>query len=387
MKLIYIANARIPTEKAHGFQIMKMCESFALYNANDTNFYANATNKIEVELVIPKRFNKIQEDPFEYYGVKRSFKIKKLPCLDLIPLDKYLGNLGLWIESFTFLISAFFYLLFKKADFFYTRDKEILLLTLVKKNFIYEAHGFPQNYFLYSPFLKRLKRIVVITQKLKELFVKKGVPENKVLVAPDAVDLGEFDIKENQEDCRKKLNLPLDKKIVLYTGHLYSWKGVDTLAQASQYLPKNIEIYFVGGTPEDKKKFATRNSQFEIKVIGQRPHSEIPYWLKAADVLVLPNTAKEDISKYWTSPIKMFEYMASKRPIVASDLPSIREILDENNSILVKPDDPESLAEGIKKMLEDKNLAEKISNQAFQDVQQYTWERRAENILKFISMG
>ena len=119
-------------------------------------------------------------------------------------------------------------------------------------------------------------------------------------------------------------------------------------------------------------------------IIGYRSHSEIPYWLKAADVLVLPNSGKEEISKYWTSPIKMFEYMASKRPIMASDLPSIREILNEGNAILVQPDNPQGLAEGIRKVLENKNLAEKISARAFDDVKQHTWAKRAEKILDFI---
>ena len=79
--------------------------------------------------------------------------------------------------------------------------------------------------------------------------------------------------------------------------------------------------------------------------------------------------------------------MASKRPIVASDLPSIREILNEGNAILVQPDNPQGLAEGIRKVLENKNLAEKISARAFRDVQNYTWQKRAENILEFISQN
>lgn len=119
-------------------------------------------------------------------------------------------------------------------------------------------------------------------------------------------------------------------------------------------------------------------------MVGHRPHQEIPYWLKAADVLVLPNSAKEKISRFYTSPLKLFEYMASGTPIVASDLPSIREVLNEKNAVLVKPDSPEFLTAGIMKVLENPYLSDKISKQAFQDVQNYTWEKRAEKILRFI---
>jgi len=375
MKLIYITNARIPTEKAHGIQIMQMCEAFT-----------NAGN--EVELVLPQRLNYIKGDPFEYYGVERNFKIKKLPCLDLIPLDRYLGKLSLWIQAISFNFFVFPYLLLKKADIIYTRDKFLLPLCLLKKNIVYEAHDFPKNYFLYLPFLNRLRGMVVITHKLEEFFVKNGIPKNKILVAPDGVDLEKFDIKENQEECRKKLNLPLDKKIVLYTGHLYEWKGATTLAASSVSLDEDTFIIFVGGTKEDIERFKSEilNLKSKIWVVGHRPHGEIPYWLKAADVLVLPNSAKEEISKFWTSPIKMFEYMASKRPIMASDLPSIREILNENNSILVEPDNPEVLAEGIKNALENFEFSASIANQAFQDIQNYTWQKRVKKILEFINL-
>ena len=371
MKLIYIANARIPTEKAHGIQIMKMCQAFA--------------DSGEVELVVPRRLNPIKIEPFTYYGLARNFKIKQLPCLDLITPCRHIGHLGLWIESLTFFFFVFHYIIFRKADVFYTRDKFFLPFILLKKNITFESHTFPKNYFLYSLFLKKLKGMVVITQKLKDLLIERGISPDKILVAPDGVDLGEFDIKESKEECRQRLNLPQDKKIVLYTGHLYEWKGAQTLADASPYLPEDVAVCFVGGTEEDVQKFKIQNTKYKIRVMGHRPHSEIPYWLRASDILVLPNSGKEDISKLWTSPMKMFEYMAARRPIVASDLPSLGEILNESNSVLVKPDSPEKLAEGIKKILDDPQLAQRISSQAFKEVQNYSWRGRTKKILEFLA--
>jgi len=105
MKIIYLANFRMPTERAHGVQTMKMCEAFAKAG-------------LEVELVLPRRFTSIKANPFDYYAVTQNFRIKKLPVLDLIPLDFILGPFAFWIESLTFLLSAKFYLWFKKYDLF-----------------------------------------------------------------------------------------------------------------------------------------------------------------------------------------------------------------------------------------------------------------------------
>jgi len=107
-------------------------------------------------------------------------------------------------------------------------------------------------------------------------------------------------------------------------------------------------------------------------------------WSKAVDILVLPNSGKTEISRNRTSPMKMFEYMASQRPIIASDLPSIKEILNENNAILVKSDDSEDLASNINVILKNQDFSDKILMQAYQDVQKYSWINRVKTILFFI---
>ena len=382
MKIIYPTTARIPTEKAHGLATMKLCEALASQN-------------IEVQLVCPWRFNKIKTDPFDYYEIERNFKIKKLPHLDFVPLDKFLGPLASWIGFLEFSFSFFCYALirgfFKSNIVFFSHNHfPLFVLSFFSDNVFYDVHDFPHfktffHKFYYQLFFERLRGVVVTNswkkEQLKNIF---NIEDKKILIFPNGVDIGKFDIKNSKKECREKLGLPFDKKIALYTGHLFKWKGVDTLAQASQFLPKNLEVYFIGGTKRDVKKFKLKNSKLDVKILGHRPHSEIPFWLKSADVLVLPNTAKEDISKYWTSPMKMLEYMASKRPIIASDLPSIREVLNENNSVLVQPDSPETLAQGIQEVLENPDLSDSISNQAFLDVQEFTWQRRAEKIVEFM---
>lgn len=374
MRLIYLANVRLPTEKAHGLQIMEMCRAFS-------------RSGLEVELLAPRRLNHIKNKPFDYYGIAPMFKIKKLPCLDLVFLK--FGVLGFWVESVTFLLATRIYLCFRQYDILYTRE---IVASLFFSKAVVEVHSLPER--LVGFIYRRARKIIVLTSFLKDRLVKEaGLSEDRVLVAADGVDLDAFSIKETKDECREKFGLPLDKNIVLYTGHLYKWKGarvlLETATRFSDYL-----FVFVGGTEKDIKVFKSEirnlpageaDPKSEIRVVGHRPHVEIPYWLKAADVLVLPNSATEKISSHYTSPMKLFEYMASGVPIVASDLPSIREVLNEQNSVLVKPDNPEALAQGIETVLKNKGQTDKIAEKAKLDSTGYDWNERVKHIKIFFS--
>ncbi|MFH1308724.1 MAG: glycosyltransferase family 4 protein, partial [Patescibacteria group bacterium] len=258
----------------------------------------------------------------------------------------------------------------------------LFFIGFFKKNIIFEIHKIHR--YLDISIAKKVKKIIVVTRGLKKDLIKNNIKENKILVASDGIDLDDFKIKESEQECRKKLNLPLDKKLVLYTGHLYSWKGVETLALASKYV--NGLVVIVGGIKwylTNFKKFVKRN-KLDVLVLGYKDYSLIPFYLKSSDCLVLCGTKRSTVSKKYTSPMKMFEYMASKKPIVASDLESFKEVLNNKNSILVESDNEKALADGINKVLGDRDLAQKLSSQAYLDVQKYTWDDRAKQILDFV---
>ncbi len=389
MRLIYLANLRLPTEKAYGIQIAKMCEAFA---ALKFKVESEKLKGLTVELVAPHRKNKIKDDFFDYYGIKRNFKFKKIWAPDFY-LPGTLNQIAFALKSFISALILSFYTLMHKADIIYTRDEwSAYVLSFFKKNVVFEVHKFSRAR---NPFYKRFIKVgikaVVISNGLKSDFVSFGFSGDKILVAPDGVDLRKFDISISKEEAREKTNLPLDKKIVMYTGHLFEWKGADVLLEAA----RNIEIskyrngeflfVFIGGTEHDVKEFRKKAEGLNnVLILGHKPHRDIPAYLKAADILVLPNSAKEEISSKHTSPLKLFEYMASNRPIVASNLLSIKEILNDENSVLVKPNDPAALAEGIKTVLGDDSLAEDLAKKAFEGIQDYTWQKRAEKIIDFI---
>lgn len=375
MKIIYIANIRIPTEKAHGFQISKTCEKFS-------------EQGFDVKLWVPSRKNFIKEDIFDYYGIKRVFFVEKISCFDFISLDKYFGSLAFYIQSLTFALKIFLKKVSPK-DLIYTRDFLIaILLSWKGKNIIYNAHNWsPKRGIFLKLFLNKKTKIVCNSKGTENEFTKRDFINT--ISVPNGVDLEKFEkITETQGQIRKKLNLPLNKKIALYLGHLYMWKGFDVVVESAKK-EKNVLFVAVGGTKNDIDKYnkiIKKENINNLFLVGHKKQEETPYYLKSADVLLLPNVAILEESEKFTSPIKLFEYMASDKPIVASDLPSIREILDENNSILVEAGSSESLLLGIIKVLEYNDVAKKISFKAKEDVKKYTWDEYAKKILNFVEL-
>lgn len=373
MKILYIANERIPTDRANGLQIMKTCEALI-------------KNGVELELVIPRRRTEaMAEDPFDYYRVDRVFKLKKLSCLDLIPYLSFLGPTPYWLISVTFSLSAAFYSLIHKHDFLYFRHDPILFWFFIfwKRNLIGEFHFLAGKKF--QRFFKHLRLIVTINQSAGEIYRTIAGLSKNIVWAPDGVSIENFDIPATKEEARKILGLIVNSRYVVYTGHFYKWKGIDVLIKAAALLPKDVIVLLVGGyTPEDSPLLKEKLPG-NLKLIGQKKYSEIPLYLKAADCLVITGTKADERSFRFTSPLKLFEYMASGRVIVASDTESIREVLEhKKNGWLVNPDDEKALAEEILFVMNNPKIASELAKQARVDVENFTWERRAQKIVEAI---
>jgi len=172
-KLFYIANVRLPTEKAHGIQIMKTCESLARQG-------------ILVELIVPRRKNTIVVDPFEYYGVEKNFTITRLWCVDFLAW-KFFKWFGFWLETITFTLAVQFYLRGQQVPR-HTRD--LLPALVLPGPIFYEIHTVPERVtWLHRRAWQRVKGIVVISDGIKQALVGQGVESKKILVARDAVDV------------------------------------------------------------------------------------------------------------------------------------------------------------------------------------------------------
>jgi glycosyltransferase involved in cell wall biosynthesis len=395
MKLLYITNARIPTEKAHGLQILKMCEAFQRQG-------------IHVKLMVPFRMQspemKQVQNIWDHYDIETRFTIKRLLVPDFVKIgDKlpaFFMMLLYYIQCFIFSTVAIILTFFERNTCYYSRDLQtIFLLCLTKslhrKKIYFEAHELhgtvhPASY-LMRWMLCHIDGLIVITHRLKALYTSMGMPAQDVLVVPDGIDAKRLFLSLDKSESRQKLQISLDTKIICYTGHLFQWKGIYTLTGSVRYLPEDCLIYIVGGRKPDiisLQRFITEQHLSNIVMTGYVPYTDVPLFLGAADVLVLPNSAEVRISREYTSPLKLFEYMGARRPIVASDLPSLREILrHKENAYLVQPDNPKMLADGILHVIQDKTLSERMMETAYAEVQEYTWDRRATKVIEFFKIS
>lgn len=374
MKIIYLANVRMPTEKAHGYQIVRTAAAMVDQGA-------------QVELVVPKRRNPRlgSTNVFTYYGVSTKFPIRWLPSLDLIrgEMNRFIGPLAFWIQTLTFARSVRKYLRTATADWIYGRD-ELLLDQIADlpedARLAVELHALPSA--RYAKLLGRADRVVVITQAIMNGLIAQGVDARKILVAPDAVELDEFSRLPEKSVARALLGWKSEHKIALYVGGPYPWKGVFRLAEASRKLPEPWRVVFVGGQGRDLKPLENMVQDDERKRAQVIPHQErrkIPIYYAAADVLVVPNSPETDRSRLYTSPLKLFEYLAAGRPIVASDLPSIREVVSEREVIFINPSSTPAIVEGILEAGE-KDQSARVAA-AKELVKSYTWAGRAKIIL------
>jgi glycosyltransferase involved in cell wall biosynthesis len=364
MKITIIFNNRLPTERAHGLQIVKMCGAFAEAGA-------------EVELIIPDIYNPLKEDIFAHYQIKENFSVTRKRCFP--KKGRYR------LRYFTFIIN----LLFSGIDknrFIFTRHPEIaFFFSRLGYKVIFEIHNWQKektrkNLF----FLKKVFLIVSTTKIIKKEFIRSGFAAEKIIVAPNSVELKDFDLSVSQIYIREQLKIPQNKTIVLYAGHLYKRKGVETIIEAAKLLPYKYYFIFIGGLPSDVqnlKELAKDRSNIDIR--GHKKYIEVPFYLKAADILVISNSGEDETESTYTSPLKLFEYLAAGKIIVASAVPAIKEFLNEKTAALFKPDDANDLARAIEEISNDSDGQKEIINNGLLFIKRYTWRKRAERIMNY----
>jgi glycosyltransferase involved in cell wall biosynthesis len=187
------------------------------------------------------------------------------------------------------------------------------------------------------------------------------------------------------------LAIPSSSFTVGYTGHLYPGRGIELILDIAEQL-LDINFLLVGGETEDIERVrqeAQIRDLNNIFLAGFIPNSKLPEYQAACDIFIMPYqrsvaaSSGGDISKY-LSPMKLFEYMASCRGIISSNLPVLQEILNAKNSILLPPDDLTSWVATIQNVREKPERYAHLADHARQDVQRYSWNIRAQKILSTV---
>lgn len=385
MRILYLADIRFPLERANGIQTMETCAALAERGHR-------VTLRVRPDTHQPAR------DPFTYFDVPHSsrFTIERQVVIGPSPLRRALFMVGALGASAGR----------RRTDVILTRDLGIAsLLSRVPRGLraplAYESHGYAPAVSASLPTLlsegptpapSKLRRLaarearvwqhaegyVTITAALaSELRTRLG-PRADVSVVPDGTRVPEASVQPQTTNASKD-------PIIGYAGHLYPWKGVDVLLEALALLP-NVSGLIVGGHPAESdlsrlRAHATRlGLNGRVTFTGHVEPSQVAPLLRRATILVLPNR-RTAVSEAYTSPLKLFEYLALAKPIVASDLPSLREVVvDGESARLVQPDEPSALAGGIRQLIDDPSLRATLAAAAHRLAPDYTWARRAERL-------
>lgn len=369
-------HAQFPSTYANNFQTMKMCSAFGSIG-------------IETVMVAPKyistkkKLSKLGCDPWTFYSVPQNFDIDWMPFYYPFP------RLRRIVHS----LVAKLYVHLKGINFVYTRS-EWLASFLANQGIptILELHQHYQNRnFLFTAKVAKnnpnLKAVVCISEALRNFVIDLGFPAEKILVASDGVDLERFSEQTNTEEAKLALGISGDKKVIGYVGHLYQGRGIDIIIEIAKKRPK-YDFLIVGGNEKDVifwKEYIKEENVDNMNLVGFKPNEKLPSYLYASDVLIMPYTEQSPTFEYM-SPMKMFEYMAAKRPIVASDFSVIKEVLiDRKNALLIDPSDIGGYVKAIDLLLNDPQMSSSLAGNAYEDVQSHSWQNRALKIVSFVA--
>jgi glycosyltransferase involved in cell wall biosynthesis len=378
MDIVYFSNAQIPSRSTNALQVMRMCAGFRRAGAG-------------VTLVHPRRIGNRPEgydgDLWSFYGIAERFPIVSLPT----PLTRRAAQVRVFARPIEAVPLATYlaYIARPGAAPFVAYARSLLAAWLIQRirrrlhtssscrAVVVELHDEPRRCRDWN-LLREVDGVVVISAALRERLIRQS-PDlaDRVWVEHDGVDLRLFEPEKlDRVGARRKLGLS-DEPVAVYTGRVNVEKGAGVLLDAAVLLDE-WKVVLVGRVYE--RAFLERRPA-SVLFTGFVPPRHVPTYLAAADVLVLPSTDQLPYAAY-TSPLKLFEYMASGRPIIASDLPALREVLrHEENALLFKSGDADALASAATRLLSNTGLAKRLQENARADAASHSWDGRASRIL------
>jgi glycosyltransferase involved in cell wall biosynthesis len=360
-KIFYIADINLPSLRAYTVHVMKMADNFCHFS-----------NQVEL-LIHYKKFN------YNYHNIKKDFLLlaKNLFFIKGFFKKKEKNNF-------------FNRILFGYLSAQYLRNEKGLIITrsfmcsffliLNKKKHFLEIHhpmnGFTKILFMRFNFItsKYIIRVIFITKSLQKHFKNVNF---KSIVLPDGAEIKNF----------KKKKLKSKIKNIMYVGSFFTGRGIELILKIASLL-KNKNFLLYGKRENDFINYKYNNLK-NVKIFNLIKYNKVPFKLANADLLLMPyalknisiDTKKVDTSKF-ASPIKMFEYLASGKPIISSNLPVLKEILiNKSNCLISKNNSAEEWVKNINFLDRNTLLKKKIAKNGLVTAAKYSWFQRVNAVV------
>ncbi len=233
--------------------------------------------------------------------------------------------------------------------------------------------------------LRRAEAVIAISNILKDYYIELGVKAEKIHVIPNGADPEKFRPREKPVDMIKKYALQ-EKVVIGWTGSLVGWSGIENLITMALHILENypnVVFMMVGGGANKeffREKLHIKNYAPRVILTGTVPHAEVPQYLACMDIALAPYP---QLSFWYPSSLKIFEYMAAGKAVIASDIGQVGEVIkDGENGLLIDPDGGEALLQKTVSLIENEGLRKRLGMQARREVlEQYTWEQHAKKII------
>lgn len=387
-RLLLPADVRFPLERANGIQIVKTAAALARAGAATT-------------LVVRRSDPRPTEEILGLYGVSPHPGL----LVERLVVGHRQGSFAIPRALFLARAAALAQATLFRGGLVFTRDLQLadLLLAMPQRRVVYEAHAvesllYRERGAIYGTGerasvskARRLARregrvwrraagVVTTTAGIAASFAEAYGARARTCVVPNGCDV-------DPEAPFPGLAVERPAR-VLYAGQLYPWKGVEVLVEAIAHVP-DVRLVILGGL-EGERDFtrvralvAARGLEARTEMRGTLPQARVAEELTRAAVVAVP-FLKTAMTERHTSPIKLFEAMAAGRPIVASDLPSSREVLEhERTGLVAPPGDAVALAAAVRRLIGEPLLAERLARAAYAEAARYSWDTRARRLIAF----
>lgn len=369
MRILYLSLSYIPSRRASSVHVMKMCAALARQGH-------------EVTLVV-KRGEELGGDDYERYCVDRNFTLVKLPR----PKRRGGGLVYMAGMAATLLRHR------RSADLIYCRDQlGTMIAARTNIPLVWEAHGVPRagwrrKAIAASVAGARTLGVVAISDALRRDLVDNHVvrTDRKIVIAHDACD-------PPAAVLPRKANA---RPVVGYVGGLHPGRGVEMVLELALQL-SHVDFQIVGGNEKDLARWRAMQLPSNLHLLGFQPQGALPEIYAGIDIVVMPHARTGvlgdshgiDISR-WTSPMKMFEYMASGAAIIASDLPVLQEVLRDGENALIAPaGDVSRWREAVERLVAQPALRVRLAATALDElVTHHTWDARARTVLSGLGLA